>query len=237
MIYYIQEHENRKAPIKIGSTSKDPLQRLCELQTGYPRALCVLATRTGDAQVERLEHRRWKHLHLNGEWFKAEADLLAYVDSLGCQPIVTGRTRGLPSPDPEATDASIPRPLPCCRCGEDVFQAPVLANVEWAYRWENGVSQITSIRWRHKKCHIGNRGWGGWEEIGDLLNPYVFLDFVMTTMNGLQTGAHTFTPEAYEDMKTILLACGARVVRPMTDEHNDRVKELSEFSRAFGGLG
>jgi len=80
MIYFARKAED--GPIKIGFTSGAADARLSELQTGNPSQLHVLATATGDKQVEKALHSRFSHLRIRGEWFRGEPELLGFIDGL-----------------------------------------------------------------------------------------------------------------------------------------------------------
>lgn len=77
-IYFIREGED--GPIKIGTTSGDPLERLAKLRTGNPRPLRLLATMPGGPAEERALHARFASLRLEGEWFTATDRLLGFVE-------------------------------------------------------------------------------------------------------------------------------------------------------------
>jgi hypothetical protein len=77
-IYFIQVGED--GPIKIGRTTKSPLGRMDSLQTGIPIPLWLLAIISHvDGSAETMLHRRFSHLHIQGEWFKPEEELLTYI--------------------------------------------------------------------------------------------------------------------------------------------------------------
>ena len=67
--------------IKIGF-SKKWRGRLSHLQTGSPLPLELLHAEPGDVAKEQALHRHFKHLHSQGEWFRAAADLLNYIEKL-----------------------------------------------------------------------------------------------------------------------------------------------------------
>jgi hypothetical protein len=77
-IYFIQVGED--GPIKIGRTTQSPLQRMDTLQTGIPIPLRLLAiiSHVG-ASAEMMLHRRFYHLHVQGEWFRPDEELLTYI--------------------------------------------------------------------------------------------------------------------------------------------------------------
>lgn len=76
-VYFIQAGEN--GPIKIG-VAANPQSRVRELQTGSPATLYLIGVvpRAGFAGELDLHHRfatDW----MNGEWFRATPELLAYI--------------------------------------------------------------------------------------------------------------------------------------------------------------
>ncbi len=68
--------------LKIG-IAKNPRQRLRELQTGCPYALELIAAFRGDTETEKLLHRRFAHLHSQGEWFRATREILEFAQKAG----------------------------------------------------------------------------------------------------------------------------------------------------------
>lgn len=67
--------------IKIGH-SQEPRGRLATLRGASPLKLDLLHIEPGPVSKERALHRRFKRLRSHGEWFRAEHDLLAYIDLL-----------------------------------------------------------------------------------------------------------------------------------------------------------
>lgn len=90
MIYFVQEAWSDKSPIKIGFSGGDVRNRVSHLQSASPAPLCLLAAVDGSQQDEQKEHRRWKHLRLHGEWFRADAELVEYIGSFRCIPELFG---------------------------------------------------------------------------------------------------------------------------------------------------
>jgi hypothetical protein len=64
--------------IKIGR-SVDPRARLEALQAGCPLPLHFIVKVRGGTEEEGMLHRRFGHLRIHGEWFRAEGDLVDYV--------------------------------------------------------------------------------------------------------------------------------------------------------------
>lgn len=77
MIYFIKS----KNHVKIGY-SKNPEERLAELQTGNPIRLKLLATFPGDAKTEKGLHEAFAKYHWQGEWFRFDGHLKASVIAL-----------------------------------------------------------------------------------------------------------------------------------------------------------
>lgn len=65
--------------IKIGFSKNWPL-RFSRLQTSAPTKLEVVHVESGWLQTEKALHRKFRHLHSHGEWFRAEPELLAFID-------------------------------------------------------------------------------------------------------------------------------------------------------------
>ena len=78
-IYFIQSEKG--GAIKIG-LSKNPEERLNELQTSTPYKLKLLAKIKGDISKERELHRRFARYRIRGEWFEASNELLSYIEQI-----------------------------------------------------------------------------------------------------------------------------------------------------------
>jgi hypothetical protein len=75
-VYFIQEKAG--GPIKIGF-SGNPLKRLAEIQTGYPRELMLLGTMPGGRREERDLHRRFGRFKTFGEWFQDDPVIVEFI--------------------------------------------------------------------------------------------------------------------------------------------------------------
>lgn len=85
-IYFIKAGE----AIKIGfSTSTS--DRLSSLQVAHPEKLQLLGDIEGTEAEESRWHAQFRHLHIRGEWFRAEADLAREIR----------KALGQPEPKPE----------------------------------------------------------------------------------------------------------------------------------------
>jgi hypothetical protein len=75
MIYLIKCTETNTC--KIGYTSS-PENRLCQLQTGNPFALELVATISGSISDEKLLHQKFDKFRLKGEWFEYAEEIKEY---------------------------------------------------------------------------------------------------------------------------------------------------------------
>lgn len=67
--------------IKIGKTN-NLRSRFTGLQTGAPEELNLVLFVGGGRDLEKSLHRKFRHLRMKGEWFRAEPELLAHIDVL-----------------------------------------------------------------------------------------------------------------------------------------------------------
>jgi len=79
MVYFIIE--NGGEFIKIGM-SDNPKQRLDTLQRSNPRKLRLVTAICGDYGLETIIHRRFKHIRVEREWFKATDELKSFIQDL-----------------------------------------------------------------------------------------------------------------------------------------------------------
>jgi hypothetical protein len=67
--------------VKIG-VSKDPEERLKQLQTGSPISLSMVAKCPGDVNIERSLHKKLSEYRVDGEWFHLSDKLQNIINSL-----------------------------------------------------------------------------------------------------------------------------------------------------------
>lgn len=78
-VYFIKaEGLNR---VKIG-ISKNPEERLKQLQIGSPFKLSLIATTPGNIELERSLHNKFSHIICDGEWFHLTMELENYINTL-----------------------------------------------------------------------------------------------------------------------------------------------------------
>jgi hypothetical protein len=79
-IYFI---ENGEGLVKIGFTGRHPLERLRSLQTSSASSLKLVAAMPGSMADERALHGQFAHLRCAGEWFRADDELLEFIEDVG----------------------------------------------------------------------------------------------------------------------------------------------------------
>lgn len=80
-VYFIQSGSD--GPVKIGFAG-DPGARLKTLQTGHPEVLVIRAVLPDRIQADEKDlHERFRHLWIQGEWFRPGPDLMAYIKKAG----------------------------------------------------------------------------------------------------------------------------------------------------------
>jgi hypothetical protein len=76
----------------------------------------------------------------------------------------------------------------------------------------------------------------GWEDIPDLLIPIIYIRWVMTVLNEFH-GGMTYSVDALENTKKLLLSIFPLVCRDMTEGERTRIEHLSMVPHYLGGLG
>ena len=75
-VYFIAVGKNA---IKIG-VAKNVEARLVNLQIGNPKKLRLIGSIRGDEKTEKMFHVAFSKYHVRGEWFKAAAPLLQFIE-------------------------------------------------------------------------------------------------------------------------------------------------------------
>jgi hypothetical protein len=76
----------------------------------------------------------------------------------------------------------------------------------------------------------------GWEDIPDLIIPVTYLRWFITMFNEFHRGT-TYSDEALESMKELLLNLFPLVCRDMTEKEKERIKNLGMVPDYLGGWG
>ena len=74
MIYFMRAGDN--GPVKIGS-ARDPAIRLRYFRTGNPEPLSIVRVIEGGRKEERALHQAFRHLRIQGEWFRFDESMLS----------------------------------------------------------------------------------------------------------------------------------------------------------------
>lgn len=88
----------------------------------------------------------------------------------------------------------------------------------------------------HHIRQIDNTLIDGWEDISDVMMPTIFIKWIMTIMNELQSG-YTYSDEAYSSIKDFLLQIFPYVSRHLTEKEKEKIKSLTQIPAFLGGLG
>ncbi len=78
-VYFVACPEARA--IKIGTTNK-MAHRFSQLQVACPLELRILVTVLGGIGIEKALHAHFADIQIRGEWFRAEEDLLQFIETL-----------------------------------------------------------------------------------------------------------------------------------------------------------
>ncbi|MBW4469244.1 MAG: GIY-YIG nuclease family protein [Stenomitos rutilans HA7619-LM2] len=78
-VYFL--FDDLRQSIKIG-TSLCVKQRIKDLQMGTSANLQCLKTIKGGREKEHQLHKKFAHLHIRGEWFRATSELISFIE--GC---------------------------------------------------------------------------------------------------------------------------------------------------------
>lgn len=90
-----------------------------------------------------------------------------------------------------------------------------------------------ALRQRYRRPELVD----GWNDIPDLAIPVGYIRWVMAVLNGLHDGSSTYSPEAFENVKTLLLNLFPLVSRNLTADEKRRQKELMMLPDHLGGFG
>lgn len=80
-VYFVQDG-GPGGHIKIGYTAGNPHSRIASFRTGNPRPLALLVAIPGEPEDERALHKRFGDLRESGEWFRADARLLGFIEGM-----------------------------------------------------------------------------------------------------------------------------------------------------------
>jgi hypothetical protein len=135
--------------------------------------------------------------------------------------------------------------LHCKYCNKNLLEPkPTGIIVLWYKRDSEGRKHYSQIYWcckgacdRTLKALMLEKGCiDGWEDIPDVAIPLVFARWIMTPLNGLNSG-YTYSPNAFENLKDFILNVYPFVARNNTQDEDQRIQDLSMIPAYLGGLG
>lgn len=138
--------------------------------------------------------------------------------------------------------------LKCAQCGDDITEGKKGIVVSWE-RYKDfdqpaDKRDLKSLYWcckgdcdRQLKHKYATPGYiDKWEDIHDLRIPTVYIRWVMATMNQLNGGC-SYSSEAFDAEKEMLLELFPYVARNLTMDELDRMKSLGAIPSFLGGFG
>jgi len=136
--------------------------------------------------------------------------------------------------------------LSCQNCGKDLLvPQPTGIIVFWYKRdFEAGKYHVERFYWCCKghcdqtltRSIRGTEFSNSWEDIPDIAIPLIFARWVMTPLNQLYRGS-TYSLDAFEKLKELLLSIYPYVARNSTEAEKARLKMLYSVPSFLGGLG
>ncbi|WP_046667360.1 restriction endonuclease [Neorhizobium galegae] len=137
--------------------------------------------------------------------------------------------------------------LACANCGTNLLEKPGKGVVSLWQKMRESPQQKDAFEQIHFTCFghcddvIGKRLRAdklidGWEDIRDISIPTVYIRWVMSVLNELRSGV-TYSDQAFENLKELLLQLFPYVARHPTAAESDRLRELGTIPSWMGGLG
>jgi hypothetical protein len=135
-------------------------------------------------------------------------------------------------------------PLNCQACGKDLLEEMYKSQyngiVVFLENYSNEDVPITEeVYWCCKgdcdhKLRVlkeSDKRATGWEDLGDLIIPIYFLNWIFANLNGLRSGRDHFTNSAFEELKVFITAISQRVFRSMTEVERERAYSLFQIPK------
>lgn len=140
-------------------------------------------------------------------------------------------------------------PLACDFCGADLLR-PEPGGILALWRLFGDNQQNGVYVDAHKSCkgrcdsmlqgriraEHGSQLSDGWLELSDLCVPLLFIDRVMATLNGLQSG-DKWSEQAFMKLKHVLIHTYQHNIREASPEEQTLIQDLLQTPRFMGGLG
>lgn len=131
-------------------------------------------------------------------------------------------------------------PLNCKTCGKDIlqemFKDQYHANFVQIFNYDEKNEHINDVYWSCKgECdNIRNNNlpkgyYTNWYNIGDLIIPTKYIEWILGTMNKIESGKNIYDKSALARQKEFIIAISQKVMREMTQEEIDRIGKLVVF--------
>lgn len=111
----------------------------------------------------------------------------------------------------------------CCVCGKSLFDEPNMSMINIIQNMDT--KKIVSVKPCCKgKCDRkvsilqNDREISGWKDFTEFLNPYQYMNHLMSVMNSMNKGIGFENDEAFEDYKQLILNAYPCITRNMTDD-------------------
>ena len=124
--------------------------------------------------------------------------------------------------------------IKCSICGKDLMEQPEMSLVNIIQNLDT--NKIVSVKPCCKgKCDqiiegtAKRRELSGWKDLTDFMNPYLYMQHIMSVMNSMQKAEGFENQDAYEEYKNLLLNMYPYITRNLSEEE----KEEAIMSNAF----
>jgi len=141
-----------------------------------------------------------------------------------------------------------PPPTLCCdHCGKDLLDPKPEGIIVMWYSYKETNKHVQRIYWSCKgscdeqlkkltRLEFNRNLIDGWEDIPDIASPFLFIRWVMSSLNELKNG-DTYSPEAFGKLKMFILSIYPHVVRKPTQKELERLDIYRQLPPWAGGLG
>jgi len=84
LIYFVTQGQY----VKIGFTDKILRHRISQLNVSSPDLIYAIGyIKNGNLELEKQLHKRFANLHVHGEWFEANIELIQFINSNNDMPV------------------------------------------------------------------------------------------------------------------------------------------------------
>jgi hypothetical protein len=132
-------------------------------------------------------------------------------------------------------------PLQCESCGKDLLfdveGSEYKGNVVFAYSVDDSkrtyerafVACKTPCDEQIRENLIAEKMRSAWYDIGDLMIPARFIDWILSILAAFRSGEATFSEEAFKDLSHLIATLSQRVLREMSAKDVERFNSLMRF--------